>query len=51
MKKILINIGKRSKKAFAQKIGSNRKNKILKDYCQLIKKNKKLIIYGSETEK
>ena len=44
MKKLLINIGKKSKKAFAQKIETKRKNKVLKDYCQLIKKNKKLII-------
>ena len=44
MKKLLINIGKKSKKAFTQKIGSKRKDKILKDYYQLIEKNKKLII-------
>tara|TARA_B100001063_G_scaffold235864_1_gene254941 strand:- start:277 stop:1527 length:1251 start_codon:yes stop_codon:yes gene_type:complete len=44
MKKLLINIGKKSKKASAQKIETKRKDKILKDYYQLIYKNKELII-------
>tara|TARA_Y100000817_G_scaffold300984_1_gene280546 strand:+ start:490 stop:1740 length:1251 start_codon:yes stop_codon:yes gene_type:complete len=44
MKKKLINIGKKSKKAFLLQLNSKKKNKVLKDYCNLIKKNKKLII-------
>ena len=44
MKNLLINIGKRSRKAFLNKLDSKKKNKILKDYCDLIKKNKRLII-------
>ena len=44
MKNLLINIGKKSKKAFAHKLSSKMKNKVLKSYCNLIYKNKKLII-------
>ena len=44
MKNELINIGKKSKKAIDFKINSKKKNKVLEDYCNLIKKNKKLII-------
>ena len=44
MKKLLINIGKKSKKAFAHKLSSKMKNKVLENYCNLIYKNKKLII-------
>ena len=44
MKNELINIGKKSKNAIDFKINSKKKNKVLKDYCNLIKKNKKLII-------
>ena len=44
MKNLLINLGKKSKKAFAQKLSSKKKDKILKDYYLLIKKNKSLII-------
>ncbi len=44
MRKILINIGKRSKKAFAQQINTNKKNKVLSDYLKLIKKNEYLIL-------
>ena len=44
MKKELINIGKKSKKAINSQLNSKKKNKVLKDYCDLIKKNKKLII-------
>ena len=49
MKKILLDIGKKSKKAFINKIDSKKKDKILKDYCQLIEKNKRLIL--SENKK
>ena len=44
MKKLLINIGKKSKKAFVNKLSSKQKDKVLKDYYHLIVKNKKLII-------
>ena len=44
MKKELINIGKKSKKATNFQINSRKKNKVLQDYCILIKKNKKIII-------
>ena len=44
MKNILFKIGKKSKKAFSYRISEKKKNKVLKDYYQLIQKNKKLII-------
>ena len=44
MKNLLINIGKKSKKAFSNQINSKKKDKILEDYYRLIEKNKKLIL-------
>ena len=44
MKSLLINIGAKSKKAFANRLSSKKKDKVLKDYYQLINKNRKLII-------
>jgi glutamate-5-semialdehyde dehydrogenase len=44
MKKLLINIGKKSKKAFIKELTSKKKDKVLRDYCQLIEKNRKQII-------
>ncbi len=44
MKKLLTNIGKKSKKAVNTKLSTKKKDKVLKDYCLLIIKNKKLII-------
>tara|TARA_A100000164_G_scaffold363260_1_gene380071 strand:+ start:576 stop:1826 length:1251 start_codon:yes stop_codon:yes gene_type:complete len=44
MRSLLINIGRKSKKAFANNINIKKKNKVLKDYCILINKNKKLIL-------
>ena len=44
MKNLLINIGKKSKKAFINKLSSKKKDKVLKDYYHLINKNRKLII-------
>ena len=44
MRKILINIGTRSKEAFAQPINTNKKNKVLNDYLKLIKKHQSLIL-------
>ena len=44
MKKLLINIGKNSKKAFTNSLNLPKKNKVLKDYLRLIEKNKNLIL-------
>jgi len=44
MKKSLINIGIKSKKALASQIDTKKKNKVLKDYIYFIKKNKNLIL-------
>ena len=44
MKDLLINIGIKSKKAFTKKVNSKKKNNVLKDYCHIIDKNRKLII-------
>ena len=44
MRKMLTNIGAKSKKAFNHKLSSKKKDKILKDYYQLIDKNRNLII-------
>ena len=50
MKNSLIDIGKKSKKAFSNPVNSKKKDKILKDYFQLIKKNKKLIIDANKKD-
>ena len=50
MKKLLVNIGKKSKKALSCQVSSQKKNKVLKDYCFLIKKNKKLIIKQNQKD-
>ncbi len=44
MKNLLINLGKRSKKAFLNEIDTKKKDKVLKDYCLLIQRNKRLIL-------
>jgi len=44
MKNFLFNIGKKSKKALSFPLTSKKKDKVLKDYVELIKKNKKLIL-------
>ena len=44
MRKILINIGERSKQAFTQPINTYKKNKVLSDYLKMIRKNKHLIL-------
>ncbi len=50
MKSLLFKIGKKSKKAFYYEIDEKKKNKVLKDYYQLIKKNKKIIIKENEKD-
>tara|TARA_B100001057_G_C22825608_1_gene941291 strand:- start:520 stop:1770 length:1251 start_codon:yes stop_codon:yes gene_type:complete len=44
MKKLLIDIGIKSKKAISKQLNSKKKDKVLKDYLWFIKKNKNLII-------
>ena len=44
MKKLLTNIGKKSKKAVNKRLSTKKKNEVLKNYRLLILKNKKLII-------
>ena len=43
MKKLLIDIGKKSKKAINKRLSTKKKDEVLKDYRLLILKNKKLI--------
>ena len=50
MNNLLINLGKKSKKAFSKQINTKKKNKILKNYFQLIEKNKKSIIYANKKD-
>ena len=44
MKNLLTKIGKKSKEAFIDKVSPRKKDKVLKDYYNLIDKNRKLII-------
>ena len=44
MNNLLKNIGKKSKKAFSIQIDTKKKDKVLKDYLDLILKNKRLIL-------
>ena len=48
IKKILTNIGKKSKSALAHQVDTKKKNKVLIDYCSLIRKNQKLIISSNK---
>ena len=50
MKEKLINIGRKSKKAFLHQIVSKKKDKVLKNYYQLIFKNKKLILNANKKD-
>ena len=50
IKKILINIGKKSKSALAHQVDTKKKNKVLIDYCSLIRKNQKLIISANKRD-
>ena len=50
MKKLLHSIGKKSKKAFSYQINSKTKDKVLKDYFLLIKKNKDLILKENQKD-
>ncbi len=44
MEKALKNLGIKSKRAFTEQVNTYKKNKVLKEYCNLIQKNKDLII-------
>ena len=50
IKNQLINIGKKSKKSFLNKLNTRKKNQVLKDYYGLIEKNEKLIIKENEKD-
>ena len=50
MKNLLIQIGKKSKKAFSTQQKTKKKNKVLKDYLKLIKKNKISIINANKKD-
>ena len=50
MREKLINIGRKSKRAFLHQIDSKKKDKVLKNYYQLIFKNKKLILNANKKD-
>jgi glutamate-5-semialdehyde dehydrogenase len=50
IKKILTNIGKRSKSALVHRVDTKKKNKVLIDYCSFIRKNQKLILSANKKD-
>ena len=50
MKNLLLNIGKKSKKAFSCQLDTKKKDKVLKDFVSLIKKNRKLILNANKRD-
>ena len=50
IKKILTNIGKKSKSALEHQVDTEKKNKVLIDYCSLIRKNQKLILSANKRD-
>ena len=50
MKNLLIRIGKKSRKAFADQINTKKKNKVLKDFSKLIRQNKNKIIHENKKD-
>ena len=48
--RILTNIGKKSKSALAHQVDTKKKNKVLIDYCTLIRKNQKLILTANKRD-
>ena len=50
MKKTLFNIGQKSKLALQENISEKIKNKVLRDYCYLIKKNKSKILKSNDKD-
>ncbi len=50
IKKMLTKIGKKSKSALAHHVDTKNKNKVLIDYCSLIRKNQKLILSANKKD-
>ena len=50
MNNSIINIGKKSKKAFSFQLNSRKKDKVLMDYCNLIIKSKDKILYENKKD-
>ena len=50
IKKMLTDIGKKSKSALSHHVDTKKKNKVLIDYCTLIKKNQKLILIANKKD-
>ncbi len=50
IKKMLTSIGKKSKSALANEVGTKKKNKVLIDYCTLIRKNQKSILNANKRD-
>ena len=50
IQKMLTSIGKKSKSALAHQLDTKKKNKVLIDYCTLIKKNQKLILIANKKD-
>ena len=50
MKNLLIKIGVKSRKAFSDQINEKKKNKVLKNYFQMIEKNKLKIIKENQKD-
>ena len=50
IQQMLTSIGKKSKSALAHQLDTKKKNKVLIDYCSLIKKNQKLILIANKKD-
>ena len=50
MKNYLLNLGKKAKKASYKSLASDKKNKVLKDYCVLLSKNKLKVIFENKKD-
>ena len=50
IQKMLTSIGKKSKSALVHQVDTEKKNKVLIDYCTLIKKNQKLILSANKKD-
>ena len=48
--KMLTSVGKKSKGALANQVDTKKKNKVLVDYCSLIRKNQKLILSANKKD-
>ena len=50
IQQMLTSIGKKSKSALAHQLDTKKKNKVLIDYCTLIRKNQKLILTANKRD-